>query len=88
MAADYKGKIPQGFDVIELPAAKYLMFQGEPFEEEKYCEAIEALDAAIEKYDPKVLGYKWDKDNPRIQLEPQGARWYIELLPVCERSKL
>jgi len=28
---DYDGIIPDGFDVIELPAAKYLMFQGEPF---------------------------------------------------------
>jgi len=24
---DYDGIIPDGFDVIELPAAKYLMFQ-------------------------------------------------------------
>ena len=31
--ADYDGMIPEGFDVITLPAAKYLMFQGEPFEE-------------------------------------------------------
>ena len=82
VAADYKGEIPKGLDLIDLPAAKYLMFQGEPYEEENYCEAIEALWNAIEKYDPKVLGYQWDKDNPRIQLEPRGERGYIELVAI------
>lgn len=79
---DYDGEIPEGFDVIELPAAKYLMFQGEPFEEEDYCQAIEEVQAAIKKYDPAVIGYKWDITNPRIQLEPIGIRGYIELWAV------
>lgn len=80
--ADYKGEIPEGFDIIDLPAAKYLMFQGEPFEDENYCEAIDALWEAEKKYDPKILGYIWDDKNPRIQLEPRGERGYIEFLPV------
>ena len=28
------------------------------------------------------LGYKWDKENPRIQLEPRGELGYIELVAV------
>jgi len=82
VSADYAGEIPEGFDVIDLPAANYLMFQGEPFADEDYCEAIEALWSAQKKYDPKVLGYVWDDKNPRIQLEPLGERGYIELLAV------
>lgn len=78
----YDGAIPEGFDVIELPAAKYLMFQGEPFEEEDYCEAIEAVQNSIDHYNPEVIGYQWDTENPRIQLEPIGTRGYIELLAV------
>ena len=78
----YSGKIPSGFDVITLPAAKYLMFQGEPFAEEHFGTAIEEVQAAIKKYDPSVIGYKWDSENPRIQLEPIGSRGYIELLAV------
>ena len=27
---DYAGGIPSGFDVIELPECRYMMFQGEP----------------------------------------------------------
>lgn len=79
---DYGGSVPEGFDLIELPASKYLMFQGEPFAEEDYCLAIEALKAAADKYDPRVIGYAWDKQSPRIQLEPIGTRGYIELLPI------
>lgn len=79
---DYNGEIPEGFDVITLPASKYLMFQGEPFEEADYSESIEQVWTAIENYDPSILGYTWDKSNPRIQLEPIGTRGYIEMLAI------
>ena len=79
---DYSGKIPEGFDVIELPKCKYIMFQGEPFEEEDFSEAVEQVWEAIKKYNPESIGYKWDVSNPSIQLEPIGTRGYIELLPV------
>ena len=82
VATDYAAIIPEGFDVIDLPACKYLMFQGEPFAEEDYCEAIEQVWDAIKKYDPTVIGYTWDKENPRIQLEPIGTRGYIELVAI------
>ena len=78
----YDGVIPNGFDVIHLPAAKYLMFKGEPFAEEDYCQAIEEVQAAIKKYDPAAIDAKLDKTNPRIQLEPIGTRGYMELLPI------
>ena len=70
--------------MIRLPKCKYLMFCGEPFEEENFEDAIGEVLSAIEKYDPSIIGYAWDKDNPRIQLEPIGKRGYIELLPVKE----
>ena len=82
VSVDYDGPIPDGFDIIELPAAKYLMFQGEPFQEEDYCQAIDEVQASISKYDPSIIGYSWDPANPRIQLEPVGARGYIELAAV------
>lgn len=84
VAADFQEPVPEGFECIDLPAAKYLMFRGEPFEEEGYCQAITEVQQAIEKYDPEVIGCCWDKENPRIQLEPVGHRGYMELLPVKE----
>lgn len=82
VAINYDGVVPEGFDLIELPAAKYLMFKGEPFAEEDYCEAIEEVQAAIAKYNPAIIEMQWDTSNPRIQLEPIGTRGYIELLPI------
>ena len=82
VSMDFSGKIPEGFDVIELPKCKYIMFQGEPFEEENFCEAIEQVRDAIKKYNPSINGYDWDNENPRIQLEPIGTRGYIELHPI------
>lgn len=83
---EYNGVVPEGFDIIELPACKYLMFQGEPFAEEDYCLAIDEVKAAVEKYDPTLIGYSWTNQSPRIQLEPIGTRGYIELLPIKEKK--
>ena len=82
VATDYAGAIPEGFDVIRLPEAEYLMFQGPPFQEEDYCEAIRTVQVAMDGYDPSIIGYRWDDENPRIQLEPRGRRGYIELRAV------
>lgn len=79
---NYRGVIPEGFDSIRLPEAAYLMFQGQPFREEDYCEAIQAVQQAMDSYDPSVIGYQWDDENPRTQLEPRGERGYIELRAV------
>lgn len=79
---DYSGTIPDGFEIIELPPATYILFRGEPFEEEHFEDAIREIWAAEEKYNPEFLGYEWDDKNPRIQLEPIGERGYMELVPV------
>lgn len=79
---DYDGIVPEGFEVLDLPAAKYMMFQGEPFAEEDYCLAIDEVKEAVRRYNLSVTGYTWDEENPRIQLEPIGSRGYIEMLAV------
>ncbi len=41
-----------------------------------------AVQSAMDKYEPSVIGYEWNNENPRIQLEPRGERGYIELKAV------
>lgn len=82
VAEDYDGEIPEGFEVLQFPAASYLTFQGEPFEEEEYCQAIQEVQEAVQKFNPSGMNYRWDPENPRIQLEPIGSRGYIELWAV------
>ena len=78
--------IPEGFDVIELPETEYLMFQGEPFREEDYCDAIRAVQQAMDRYDPSIIGCAWDDSRPRIQLEPRGERGYIEMRAIRQKD--
>lgn len=79
VAADYSGEVPSGFDVIDLPPCKYLVFQGEPYDDDKYDEAIGDLWENIANFNPKVYGYKWDDEAaPKFQLAPMGWRGYIE----------
>ena len=77
--ADYDGAVPEGLDVIDLPAATYLMFQSEPFAEEDYCEAIDALQSAMDIYQPSVIGHVLDAENPPLPFEPPGGRGYFQL---------
>ena len=83
--AEYNGVVPEGFEVIDLPAAKYLLFRGEPFDPEDYAASISEIWDAEKKYDPEFIGFEWDDKNPRIQLEPRCERGYIELVPVREK---
>lgn len=84
---DYAGMVPEGFEMIELPPCKMMVFQGEPFEDESFGAAIQAIWEAIKKYDPQIYGFEWaDEDAPRFQLEPQGYRGYIEARPVRQIS--
>ena len=85
---DFSGAIPEGFDVIDLPACKYLVFNGEAYDDDAFEEAIETVWNAIEKYDPKLYGWEWAPEaGPRFQLAPVGARGYIEGVPVRELRK-
>ncbi|MGN1295645.1 MAG: helix-turn-helix domain-containing protein [Bacilli bacterium] len=77
--------IPDGYEIITLPKATYLKFNGEPFEEEDYEQAITNLWQAMEKFDVSSIGYVYDEDNPRIQLEPIGKRGYIEFKAVKKK---
>ena len=80
---DYSGEVPKNFDIIDLEPCKYLIFQGEPYDDKKYNKAIGALWENISNYNPKVYGYEWDYDiAPRFQLAPMGWRGYIEGRPV------
>lgn len=79
---DYNHTIPVGCEVIELPASLVMIFQGEPYEDENFMDAIGEVWDHIKKFDPKLYGYQFDLDQPRFQMEPRGYRGYIEGLPV------
>ena len=83
MPADYSGKVPEGCEVIDLPPCKMMVFQGQPYDDSNFMEAIGDLWEVMKTYNPEIYGFTWaDEDGPRFQLEPQGYRGYIEARPV------
>jgi AraC family transcriptional regulator len=82
---DYSGIIPKSFDVIDLKPCKMMIFQGPPFKDEEFHDAITDLWEVMKSYKPELYGFSWsDQDAPRFQMEPQGYRGYIEGRPVRE----
>lgn len=79
---DYNHQIPEGCEIIELSPSLVMIFQGEPYEDENFTDAIGEVWDHIKKFDPKLYGYTYDLDQPRFQMEPRGYRGYIEGKPV------
>lgn len=89
VSLDWNDDIPEGFDIIELPPCKMLIFQGPPYDDEKFMEAIDELWKQTENYNPEIFGYEWDDAvAPKIQLAPMGYRGYIEGRPVRPINKI
>lgn len=85
VAMDYKKEIPEGFDVIELEPCKYIVFQGEPYDDKEFGAHVGACMERIEKFNPEVYGYRYAPElAPKMQLAPMGWRGYIELRPIVE----
>ena len=80
---DYDKPVPEGYELAELPPCKMMVFQGPPFEDDDFEEAIGELWEFVKTFDPKLYGYEWaENDAPRFQLAPMGYRGYIEAKPV------
>ena len=86
--SSFAGDIPEGCEVIDLPACKIMVFQGQPYEDDKFEKAIGDLWEVMKTYNPEIYGFSWaDSDGPRFQLAPMGYRGYIEGRPVRELNK-
>lgn len=80
---DYDKNIPEGFELIELPPVKMMVFQGEPYDDEDFMEEVSSVMQYIDRFKPEVYGYHWAPETaPRFQLAPMGYRGYIEARPV------
>ena len=88
------GLVDSIYGNCQVPLKSYLEKRGEAFEREsllKYLFRMEnsrhwaerySAETAMDGFDPSVIGYCWDDEEPRIQLEPRGQRGYIELRAV------
>lgn len=85
---EYSGTIPEGFEMIDLRPCKMMVFQGEPYDDEKFEEAIDEIWEVMKRYNPRIYGFDWaDEEAPRFQLAPQGYRGISkqDLLPFLSK---
>ncbi len=52
VSVDYKGKVPEGYEIIDLAPCKMIVFQGPPYNDARFEEAI-ATCGSNEQYNPK-----------------------------------
>ncbi len=85
---DYSNQVPEGYELIELPPCTMMIFQGEPYDDENFGEAVSETWEFINRFNPQIYGYEWDPEAaPRFQLAPMGYRGYIEARPVKKISQ-
>lgn len=82
---NYTNDIPNGYELIELPPCKLMIFQEESYNDDDFMDEIDEVCNHIDKFNPTVYGYQWEPEAaPRFQLAPMGYRGYIEARPVKE----
>ena len=81
---DYALAIPEGFEIIDLPAHTKMWFQGAPYEDESwYGEAHGEMFRTIVNYKPELYGYEFALDSaPRFNFGASAARGVREMMPV------
>ena len=81
--ADYAGPVPAGMELLDLPAANYLHFQGQPYQDEEMGQACAVMDKAFNEYKPERFGWTWaDELGPTIQYAPMPERGCALARPV------
>lgn len=81
---DYNGKIPEGFEIADLPSCLVMWFNGAPYEDESmFGAAHEELYRAIANYKPEVYGYEFAPDSaPVFNYFASAANGVRQMIPV------
>lgn len=58
VAQDFTGEVFEGFEIIDLPATKMMVFQGEPYDDDNFQDAIGEVWEAINHFKPELYGYQ------------------------------
>lgn len=74
MDADYEGPLPEGMEMIRIPAGSYAVFRHPPYDYERDDDAVyAALAEAMASWDPGVAGYLWNDELPLWQRHDPAA---------------
>ena len=84
VSVGYNLKIPEGFEIVDLPPFLYMWFQGAPYEDENcFGDAHEEMAKTIANYKPELYGYEFAEDSaPHFHYGTSAATGCKEMIPV------
>ncbi len=50
----FTGNVPEGFEIIDLPPCKMMVFQGQPYDDDKFEKAVGDLWEVMKTYNPEI----------------------------------
>lgn len=86
---DYAGKIPEGFELHEIPESYYIVFSHPPFDyPADNREVMKRVEDLAWSFDPTPLGYEWNEDvcQDYQRHYPEGLGYQV-LRPVRKIKK-
>ena len=73
---EYRGPVPDGFEIREIPESDYLVFSYPAFDYmTENVDVMTAVEDLARNFDPKEMGYEWNEESC-----PDYQRHYLEKL--------
>lgn len=83
--ADYRGPVPEGMVVMDIPASRYVVFHHPPYDFDTLDGAVwKALREASSAYDPGKAGLRWNPSIPTWQRHDPAGMGQAWCRPVQE----
>jgi AraC-like DNA-binding protein/predicted transcriptional regulator YdeE len=83
--ADYRGPVPDGMVVMDIPASQYVVFHHPPYDFDAHDAAVwKALREASASYDPGKAGLRWNPSIPTWQRHDPAGMGQAWCRPVQE----
>ena len=85
---DYRGEVPAGMLMIDVPEAEYIVFEHGPFNYEQENRSVEdKVEGAMKTFDFTETGYRFDTSPGRIiYYYHDPKRFWKYIRPVCNQE--
>ncbi len=83
--AGWTGEVPQGFEVMEAQASRFVKFCHPPYAEEEHEPVVEAVWNRSETYDPASIDSEWADDMQPMYEDDRPDEGYMVLRPIRKK---
>ncbi len=85
--ANYAGEVPKGMEMLNINETSFAVFHHPPYDYLTLDKAVfEALDKALEQWNPSEHGYEWNDDLPTYQRH-ESDKWGQAFMRPLRKSR-